>query len=662
MRIPKDKATIERKQSFKDGMAEKKTPVFDRNASLIDVAQFPIQQHNALFHFSSSYRQSIDIKTAESRKLQFRHFHIIISFSKAQTEDISMTQHTSRLPVAHCMLLACTLLTAISGCKPRNFNMSENPRGNFDFEFASPRCDVIVAGGSTAALSAALASAREQRVTCLLEPTDWPGGQLTSSGVSAIDFSHINSNGVMLGKESQRPENLESTFYNWMRALPGNPGACWVSDKCYEPAPFVEKMIRPTIDAEPFLKVFLNTVVKSVETKDKQIVSLTSISRTSIQGTGYERYLSEDLADWYSSKDSKNFVKTTLTFRGRDGKMPVFIDATEFGDVLVLSGSPWLQGTESTDGAIENDNDTCGQAIVYPIAAVLNAEPVAEGSNPFKVEHPDFYNFKTTSRTFSWDEIWRYRRLRGKPLTGATSGDISMQNWNPGNDYPYGYVFLSKEKTLTQKSDWSGGVDIDVLKAAERHAVGWYYYFKSKAPENLQKRIGRGWKVFGTSTGLSKVPYMRDTRRSIGLNDFVLKFSDLSISEPKDITGEQFPDRVGIGSYVADFHGLKTCNLPAYMNKAATLPFFIPFRALTNKAFDNLLVAGKTMAQSFHANAATRLHPIEWHSGIAAGVAAAHMNQYQISSELALKNISDIQTRISKHQPINWTLGARVYP
>jgi len=155
---------------------------------------------------------------------------------------------------------------------------------------------------------------------------------------------------------------------------------------------------------------------------------------------------------------------------------------------------------------------------------------------------------------------------------------------------------------------------------------------------------------------------MRDTRRSIGLNDFVLKFSDLSKSEPKDITGEQFADRVGIGSYVADFHGLKTCNLPAYMNKAATLPFFIPFRALTNKAFDNLLVAGKTMAQSFHANAATRLHPIEWHSGIAAGVAAAHMNQYQISSQLALENIGDVQARISKYQPINWTLGARVFP
>lgn len=485
---------------------------------------------------------------------------------------------------------------------------------------------------------------------------------MTSSGVSAIDFSHITSNGIRLGKESQRPENLEGTFYNWMQALPGNPGACWVSDKCYEPAPFVEKKIRPAIDAEPYLKVFINTVVKSVETKERQIVSLSAISRTAVQGTGYERYLSEDIADWYSNKDSKNFSKATLTFLGRDDKMPVFIDATEFGDVLVLSGSQWLQGTEDADGALQNNNDTCGQAIVYPIAAVLNAEQIAEGPNPFKVEHPDFYNFRTTSRAFSWEEIWTYRRLRGAALSGPSAGDISMQNWNPGNDYPYGYVFFNKEKTIAQKSDWTGGVDINVLKSAERHTVGWYYFLKSKTPESVQKRMARAWGIFGTGTGLSKVPYMRDTRRSIGLNNFVLKFQDLTASNSKDVTGEQFADRVGIGSYVADFHGLTTCKLPDYMNKSETLPFFIPFRALTNNSFDNLLVAGKTMAQSFHANAATRLHPIEWHSGIAAGVSAAHMNQYQISSELALKNISDIQARVSKHQPINWTLGNRVHP
>ncbi|MCH9683540.1 MAG: FAD-dependent oxidoreductase, partial [Deltaproteobacteria bacterium] len=50
-------------------------------------------------------------------------------------------------------------------------------------------CDVIVAGGSTAALAAAMTSAREGAATCLVEPTDWIGGQLTAGGVPAVDFA-----------------------------------------------------------------------------------------------------------------------------------------------------------------------------------------------------------------------------------------------------------------------------------------------------------------------------------------------------------------------------------------------------------------------------------------------------------------------------------------
>ncbi|MBL8717733.1 MAG: FAD-dependent oxidoreductase, partial [Myxococcales bacterium] len=43
------------------------------------------------------------------------------------------------------------------------------------------RCKVVIAGGTTAALAAALAAAAEGSDTCLLEPTDWVGGQLTAS-------------------------------------------------------------------------------------------------------------------------------------------------------------------------------------------------------------------------------------------------------------------------------------------------------------------------------------------------------------------------------------------------------------------------------------------------------------------------------------------------
>ena len=57
-----------------------------------------------------------------------------------------------------------------------------------------------------------------------------------------------------------------------------------------------------------------------------------------------------------------------------------------------------------------------------------------------------------------------------------------------------------------------------------------------------------------------------------------------------------------------------------YTDPLPTLaPYFVPFRALTSDEVPNLLLAGKTMAQTFLANAATRFHPVEWATGAAAG-------------------------------------------
>lgn len=55
-----------------------------------------------------------------------------------------------------------------------------------------------------------------------------------------------------------------------------------------------------------------------------------------------------------------------------------------------------------------------------------------------------------------------------------------------------------------------------------------------------------------------------------------------------------------------------------------TKPYYIPFRALTVQNTDNVLVAGKSIAESFHANGATRLHPSEWTTGFLATTTLFH--------------------------------------
>ena len=54
------------------------------------------------------------------------------------------------------------------------------------------KCDVLVVGGAMGGVAGAWAAARHGRTVCLLEETDWLGGQMTSQGVSALDeHEHI---------------------------------------------------------------------------------------------------------------------------------------------------------------------------------------------------------------------------------------------------------------------------------------------------------------------------------------------------------------------------------------------------------------------------------------------------------------------------------------
>ena len=78
--------------------------------------------------------------------------------------------------------------------------------------------------------------------------------------------------------------------------------------------------------------------------------------------------------------------------------------------------------------------------------------------------------------------------------------------------------------------------------------------------------------------------------------------------------------------WFADIHKMTEDTPSSSLYQSAhVLPFFIPFRALTVNGYPNVLVAGKCMATSFFVNAATRVHPNEYTSGVAAGVAAAIM-------------------------------------
>lgn len=75
-----------------------------------------------------------------------------------------------------------------------------------------------------------------------------------------------------------------------------------------------------------------------------------------------------------------------------------------------------------------------------------------------------------------------------------------------------------------------------------------------------------------------------------------------------------------------------------------------------------MLLAGKTIAQSFYVNAATREHPTEWTTGVAAGAAAALMVQRGWSDTAqvaaAYDDLAAALRGAAVQQPLEWTFPA----
>ena len=353
-----------------------------------------------------------------------------------------------------------------------------------DFRFPSGRVsrwagragdefDVIIAGGSTAAFAAAVAAAEEGARTCLIEPTNWVGGQLTSSGVPAVDEAwhtiidpKTKKVAINVAAIARKRENMTPNFKAMLDAI-GPRGGAWVSDYCFEPKEFIDTQLTPLERRLDRLVVLRNTVVKKVETDlhSHRIRAITVIQRTPKPGLawdGYDRLPSKDLPDWYRLTPSDRFEKRVLTLSSgqKDGGGAIFIDATEWGEVLALVGSSYLQGVETVDGGVEG-NDRCGQATVFGLVEKINAGPVDEPPTPKGPLDLGFGDY--SSKPDAWALIWTYRRLKNfgeKP----TIGDLSLQNWGysrkskeGGNDYPFGYLFKSKAATSLELQRLAGG-------------------------------------------------------------------------------------------------------------------------------------------------------------------------------------------------------------
>jgi hypothetical protein len=541
-------------------------------------------------------------------------------------------------------------------------------------DYPTIKCDIVVLGGSTASLAAGIAAAEAapDYSVCLTEITDWPGGQLTAAGVSAIDF----------GPWNHFLPNLQRTFadlVNWTQQV---HSGCWVSYHCFTPDWLMNTWIFPKIASLPNLYYYPMTVATAVEvesgfgssTDDRRIRKVrcvTRVPRNNISNP-WDYPLSDTLDDWYSLEDTALFTKTVFDFEGK-----VFIDASIVGDVLVNSGANFTQGAEYPHETSTTADPSCGLAatLVYFMKAGLRGSSSSGQGNC--VQHPPAGNdegipfpFQQWAQDGQWRMSWTYRRGVCNSTTTCgmfdiNPGDVTQQNWI--NDLDSAYLLLpmlSGNESYPIQRPWRGGVNQTVLKMLEDRAYASYHFLKATFNATLPDSpltFELDCQSTGTSTGLSKLSYARDSRRAFGLDGFRFLYAHQDFYNASyPYTGYQFHDTVALGDYFyADMHKLTTCNLPQYQWKNETKPYYIPFRSLTVDKYENFLVAGRQMAESFHANAASREHPVEWAVGAAAGGAAAFMRLHNIHST---REVYENHIEALKHflvsvvgQPLAWT-------
>ena len=106
--------------------------------------------------------------------------------------------------------MASTLFLTFVGCFSATVSSAEHASQT---NGQTIECDIVVAGGSTASLAAAItaAEAAKELTVCFTEVTDWPGGQMTAGGVPAIDFGGANNDG----------RNQPASFRSAMESIPG---------------------------------------------------------------------------------------------------------------------------------------------------------------------------------------------------------------------------------------------------------------------------------------------------------------------------------------------------------------------------------------------------------------------------------------------------------
>jgi hypothetical protein len=531
------------------------------------------------------------------------------------------------------------------------------------------KTEILIVGGGTGGVAAALAAARLGKQVILSEESDWIGGQLTAQAVPPDEHPWIETTGCTA---SYRRFRQGVRHYYWShypvrqaarQEMLFNPGQGNVSRLCHEPRvalAVLEAMLAP-YRASRQVEVLPHHRPIAAETTADRIHAVTLLDETS----GHEVVV----------------------------EAPYILDASELGDLLELAEVEHIIGAESQEQtgelhALPGDPQPGDQQAITWCFAV----DYLPGED-HTIAKPANYDFWRGYRADFWPgpqlgwhdvdpitletrargifhaadiaprqgrqaaDFWHYRRIlyQGHFAAGFLASDICLVNW-PHNDYWLGPLLGVDDEEKENN-----------LAGAAQLSLSLLYWMQTEAP---RREGGYGYPglrlrpdVVGTSQGLAKHVYVREARRILA--EFTVTEEHLGVEQRGKLIGAQrFHDSVGVGSYRIDLH---PSTAPRTYVDISSWPFQIPLGALIPQRVENLLPACKNLGVTHITNGCYRLHPVEWNIGEAAGALAA----YCLERRLTPRQVRNTPARLTEFQELlvndlgfvlEWPEYARITP
>lgn len=485
--------------------------------------------------------------------------------------------------------------------------------------------DIVIAGGGLGGVAAALALLRNGYSVILTETTDWLGGQLTSQGVPPDEHQWIETHGAPQSYRElrNRIRDYYRTFYPLTEKEKNNPllnpGSGAVSRLCHEP-----------IVAETVIRQMLTPYLSNARLK--LMMQHSAVSAT-VMGARVQAI---------TVRDERSGRVNTL-------KAPFFVDATELGDLLPLTGTAFISGAESKKQTGELHAAEKHEPNNHQAFTVCFAMDYIEGENHV-ITRPVNYQYwrnyvpaikpawsgKLLDLKYSQPQtlqpkqlgfsplgnnlegvlnLWNYRRIIKKEnfQEGFYKSDITIVNW-PQNDYMVGDIVNASPEVFKKH-----------VNDAKQLSLSLLYWLQTEAP---RPDGGKGWPglrlrkdIMGTTDGLAKYPYVRESRRIKAqftvLEEHVGAESRKLVTQNQSDKAASFFDSAGTGYYHIDLH--PSCGGNNYID-FPSLPFQIPLGALLPVKMENIVPANKNIGTTHITNGCYRLHPVEWSIGEAVGM------------------------------------------